>query len=159
VTTEETFAKVVPVDYNDIIYIVRNVSPAPGMMGSLRFDNLDVVPASDWMVFSTFGSVPTCQEPVTTKNTGTLRIWNLGNSSIDITSVSTTDPFAASPARPLPATLASGASFDVALTFNATSDLLHRGTLTVSTSDPAAPTHTVTLSGVFQVQPQQPGEP
>jgi hypothetical protein len=159
VTTEEAFAKVVPVDYNDIIYIVRNVSPAPGMIGSLRFDNLDVVPASDWMVFSTFGSVPPCQEPVTTKNIGTLRIENLGNGSIDVTSVTTTDAFVAAPAQTLPATLASGASLDVAITFNATSDLLHRGTLTVNTSDPAAPTHTVTLSGVFQVHPQQPGEP
>ena len=159
VTTEETFAKVIPVDYNDIIYIVRNVSPAPGMIGSLRFDNLDVVPASDFMVFSTFGSVPTCQEPVSEKNTGTLRIRNLGNGPIDITSVATTDAFAATPAQTLPATIASGASLDVAVTFNATSDLLHRGTLTVSTSDPAAPTHTVTLSGVFQIQPQQPGEP
>jgi len=158
VTTEETFAKVGP-DFNDVIYIVRNVVPAPGMIGSLRFDNLDVVPASDWMVFSTFGSVPTCQEPVTDKSTGTLRIQNLGNGPIDINTVTTTDTFVAAPAQPLPATIPSGGSLDVGITFNATSDLLHRGTLTVTTSDPAAATHTVTLSGVFQVHPQQPGEP
>jgi HYDIN/CFA65/VesB-like, Ig-like domain len=158
VTTEETYAKVGP-DYNDLIFIVRNVVPAPGMSGSLRFDNLDAVPASDWMVFSTFGSVPTCQEPVTDKSTGTLQIQNLGNGPIDITSVTTTDTFTATPAQVLPATIAAGGSLDVVITFNATSELLHRGMLAVTTSDPAAPTHTVTLSGVFQVHPQQPGEP
>jgi len=117
------------------------------------------VPASDWMVFSTFGSIPTCQQPLSEKNTGTLRIQNLGNAAINISSVTTTDAFAAAPAQPLPATIGPGANLDVAITFNATSDLLHKGMLTVNTSDPAAPTHTVTLSGVFQVHPQQPGEP
>jgi hypothetical protein len=159
VVTEEADVKVGAVDYNDLIQIVRNVSPAPGMIGSLRFDNLDVVPASDWMVFSTFGSIPACQQPLSEKNTGTLRIQNLGNAAINISTVTTTDAFAAAPAQPLPATIGPGASLDVAITFIATSDRLHRGMLTVNTSDPAAPTHTVTLSGVFQVHPQQPGEP
>ncbi len=158
VTTEEAPISAGP-DYNDIVYIVRNVSPAAGAGGALQIQNLDAFPADDFTVFSTITTITNCYTPLSVKDSGVIRIRNLSGGTIAVSSIGTTPEFMANPSVPLPKDLASGESFDVTVNFVATTGRVVRSALTITSNDPAAPTRTVTLSGFRQVAPQSPNEP
>ena len=158
VTTEEAPISAGP-DYNDIVYIVRNVSPAAGAGGALHIQNLDAFPAHDFAVFSTITTITNCYTPLSVKDSGVIRIRNLSGGTITLSSIGTTPEFMATPSVPLPKDLASGESIDVTVSFVATTGRLVRSALTITSNDPAAPTRTVTLSGFRQVAPQSPHEP
>jgi hypothetical protein len=70
VTTEEAPVSVGP-DYNDVVYIVRNVVPAPERRGgALQLLNQDGVPSSDRMMFSVITTIAPCWGPLVVKDSG-----------------------------------------------------------------------------------------
>jgi len=158
VTTEEAPVAVGP-DYNDVVYIVRNVVPAGSSGGALQFQNLDGEPSSDRMFFNVITTIAPCWGPLTVKDSGTLRVQNLSGSTVTVSSIDVTDAFTATPSTGLPAALAPGATLDVAVKFVATDGALHNGTLTVHSDDATAPAKTVNLAGFRQTIPQFPNEP
>jgi len=158
VTTEEAPVAVGP-DYNDVVYVVRNVVPAGSGGGALQLQNLDGEPSSDRMFFNVITTIAPCWGPLTVKDSGTLRVQNLSGSTVNVSSVDVTDAFTATPSTGLPAALAPGASLDLAVQFVATDGAMHSGTLTVHSDDATAPAKTVNLAGFRQTIPQFPNEP
>ena len=106
VTTEEAPISAGP-DYNDIVYIVRNVSPAGGAGGALQIQNLDAFPAVDFAVFSTITTITNCYTPLSVKDSRVIRIRNLSGRTIALSSIGATPEFMANPFVPLPKDLAS----------------------------------------------------
>ena len=96
VTTEEAPISAGP-DYNDIVYVVRNVSPSPTAGGALLIQNLDAFPAPDFAVFSTITTITNCYTPLTVKDTSVIRIRNMSGGPITVSSVGTTPEFMATP--------------------------------------------------------------
>jgi HYDIN/CFA65/VesB family protein len=152
-TTEEAPISAGP-DYNDIVYVIRNVVPASGGGGALLIQNQDGEPANDRMIFSIITTIASCWGPLTVKDTGALTVRNLSGSNVNVTAVDVTDDFTVTPSTALPAALAPGASLDLTVKFVATTGRVHSGTLTVHSDDSAAPTRTVTLAGFRQDIPQ-----
>jgi len=153
VTTEEAPVSVGP-DYNDVVYVVRNVVPAGSGGGALQLLNQDGVPSNDRMVFSVITTIAPCWGPLVVKDTGTLTIRNLSGGTVTVSSVDISDAYTATPSTPLPAALAPGVSLDLTVKFVATDGRIHNGTLTIHSDDPTAPTRTVTLAGFRQDVPQ-----
>ena len=155
VATEEAPVSVGP-DYNDVVYIVRNVVPAGtgGGGGALQLLNQDGQPAADRMVFSVITTIAPCWGPLSVKDTGTLTIKNVSGATVNVTSVDVTDAFTATPASALPAALAPGATLDLTVKFVATDGRVHNGTLSVHSDDPAGATPSATLGGFRQDIPQ-----
>jgi hypothetical protein len=158
VTTEEAAFSVGP-DFNDLVLVVHNVAPAPGTVGSLTLENLDVMPAAQRMSFNLITTVPTWQQPLTVKDTGILRIHNTGGSLVNVQSVTTSGPFQVVPSVTLPAQLYPTNTLDLTMTFTATTGRVNTGSMTITSNDPLAPTLTVALAGFRQVEPQSPNEP
>ena len=152
-TTEEAPVSVGP-DYNDVVYVVRNVVPAGSGGGALQLLNQDGVPSNDRMVFSVITTIAPCWGPLVVKDTGTLTIRNLSGGTVTVSSVDISDAYTATPSTPLPAALAPGVSLDLTVKFVATDGRIHNGTLTIHSDDPTAPTRTVTLAGFRQDVPQ-----
>ena len=125
VTTEEAPISAGP-DYNDIVYVVRNVSPSPTAGGALLIQNLDGFPAPDFAVFSTITTISNCYTPLSVKDTGVIRIRNLSGGPITVSSIGTTPEFMATPSTALPKALASGEALDVTVHFVATTGRLVR---------------------------------
>jgi hypothetical protein len=153
VTTEETFIAYGP-DYNDVVYIVRNVVPAGSGGGALQFLNQDGEPSNDRMVFSVITTIAGCWGPLNVKDSGTLRVQNLSGGTVTVSSVDVADAFTVTPSTPFPASLAPGASLDLAVKFVATDGRVHNGSLTVHSDDPNAATRTIALAGFRQDVPQ-----
>ena len=158
VTTEEAPISVGP-DYNDVVYVVRNVVPAGSGGGALQLLNGDGEPSSDRMFFNVITTIATCWGPLTVKDTGTLTVRNLSGGTVNVSSIDVSDAFTATPSMPLPAALAPGASINVTVNFVATDGRVHNGTLTVHSDDATAPTRTMNLAGFRQTIPQSPNEP
>jgi len=158
VTTEEAPISAGP-DYNDMVYVVRNVVPAGGAGGVLLIENLDTFPAVDFVVFSNITTITNCYTPLAVKDSGVVRIRNMSGGTINLSSIGSTAEFMVNPSAPLPKDLAPGESLDVTVNFVATTGRLYRSALTINSSDPAAPSRTVTLSGFRQEAPQSPHEP
>jgi len=155
VTTEEAAISAGP-DYNDVVYIVRNVMPAGvgGGGGALQLLNQDGQPSSSQMMFSVITTIAPCWGPLTVKDSGTLTVKNGGSSNVTVSSMDVTDDFTATPSTALPATLPPGGSLDVNVKFVATSGRVHNGTLTLHSDDQSAPTSTMKLAGFRQDVPQ-----
>ena len=155
VTTEEAPISAGP-DYNDVVYIVRNVVQAGsgGGGGALQLINQDGEPSSDRMMFSLISTIAPCWGPLSVKDTGVLTVKNGSGSNVTVSAIDVTDAFTATPSVSLPATLPSGGSFDVNVKFVATDGRVHQGTLTVHSDDAAAPSRTMTLAGFRQDIPQ-----
>jgi hypothetical protein len=153
VTTEETFIAYGP-DYNDVIYIVRNVVPAGSAGGALQLINQDGQPSSDRMMFSVITTIASCWGPLTVKDSGTLSVRNLSGSNVTVSAIDVTDAFTATPSMALPAALAPGASLDLTVKFVATDGRVHNGMLTVHSDDATAPTRSMNLAGFRQDIPQ-----
>jgi len=153
VTTEETFVAYGP-DYNDVVYVVRNVVPAGSPGGKLQIQNHDGEPASDRMMFTLITTIASCWGPLTVKDTGTLTVRNISASNVTVSGVDVTDAFTATPSIALPATLSPGGSFDVTVKFVATDGRVHQGSLNLHSDDAAARTRTISLAGFRQAVPQ-----
>ncbi|HZJ53283.1 MAG TPA: hypothetical protein VFD38_04030, partial [Myxococcaceae bacterium] len=154
VTTEEAPISAGP-DYNDIVYVVRNVKrPGSGGGGALQLINQDGQPASDRMMFNVITTIAPCWGPLTVKDSGTLTVRNQGTSNVTVSAMDVTDGFTATPSTALPANLPPGGSFDVNVKFVATTGRVHNGSLTLHSDDPSAPTRTMNLAGFRQDIPQ-----
>ncbi len=154
VTTDEAPISVGP-DYNDVVYVVRNVVPAgSGGGGALQLQNQDGAPSNDRMVFSVITTIASCWGPLSVKDTGTLTVQNFSGGTVTVSSVDVSDQFTATPSTALPAALAPGASLNLAVSFVATDGRVHNGTLTIHSDDPAAATRTIALAGFRQDVPQ-----
>jgi hypothetical protein len=154
VTTEEAMISIGP-DYNDVIYIVRNVVPrGSGGAAALQLINQDGLPSSDRMMFSLISTIAACWGPLTVKDTGVVTVTNLSGNTVNVSAVTATDAFTVTTSAGLPAALAPGASMDVTVKFVATDGRVHTGTLTVNSDDPSAPARTMTLAGFRQEIPQ-----
>ena len=152
-TTEEAPISAGP-DYNDVVYLVRNVIPAGGAGGALQLQNHDGQPSSDRMVFTIITTIAPCWGPLAVKDTGVVTVRNFSGSPVNVSSVDTTDTFTATASTGLPTSLAPGQSFDVTVKFVATDGRVHQGTLNIHSDDPAAPTRSMTLAGFRQDIPQ-----
>src|SRR5262249_51136931 len=106
-TTEEAPISVGP-DYNDVVYVVRNVVRAGsgGGGGALQLLNQDGEPSSDRMIFSVLSPFPSCWGPLAAKDSGTVTVRNTSGGTVNVSSVNVTDAFTATPSRGLPAALA-----------------------------------------------------
>src|SRR5678815_4648 len=81
VTTEEAPISAGP-DYNDIVYVVRNVKPAgSGGGGALQLTNQDGFPGPDRMIFSVITTIASCWGPLTVKDSGILTVRNVSGSN------------------------------------------------------------------------------
>src|SRR5262249_52573337 len=156
VTTEEAPFAAGP-DYNDVVYVVRNVVRAGsggGGGGALQLLNNDGEPSSDRVMFTVISPFASCWGPLAAKDSGTVTVRNTSGGTVNVSSVGVTDAFTATPSTGLPAALAPGASMDVAVKFVATDGRVHNGTLTVHSDDSKAPTVTMNLAGFRQAVPQ-----
>ncbi|HEV7806177.1 MAG TPA: malectin domain-containing carbohydrate-binding protein [Solirubrobacteraceae bacterium] len=79
-----------------------------------------------------------------------MRISNIGGSALKINSLTITGPWSLVSPPSMPATIAAGGRLDVALRFMAQSTNVHMGSLTIRSSDAAAPTKVVVLAGWWQ---------
>ena len=165
-------------DYQDVVFIVRNVRPAtatPADGGIIRLENLQwqFLPGADtagtdhfnsWMAFNT--------KPVAQANGGlshdsaTLRIHNDDTESLSITglSFSGTDnnnwDLPGGEDNALPIVIAAGAFYDLDVDFVATSNKkVHRAQLNVTSTDTATPTAIMQLGGYWQSQSEGGQEP
>jgi len=155
VTTEEAPVSVGP-DYNDVVYVVRNVKPpgSSGGGGALQLINRDGQPSADRMMFSVITTIAPCWGPLTVKDSGTVTVKNQGSSNVTVSAMDVPPGFTAMPSTALPATLPAGGSFDVNVKFVATDGRVHNGNLTLHSDDPSAPTRTMALAGFRQDIPQ-----
>ncbi len=170
-------------DSNDIVAIIRNVSPASGPV--IGLENLDETPASDHLVFNRI-NIP---DTTTTGGAGdivhdtdTLRIHNTGQQPLKITALTLSDTSAWQivNAPSLPVTVAANnGTLDLTIKFIATKNPAHSdnqtndtattngiapeqaggvysGTLTIKTADTS---RDVQLTGYWQYQSAHENEP
>src|SRR5215831_6991015 len=104
-TTEEAPISAGP-DYNDIVYVIRNVVPASGGGGALLLQNLDTFPAVDFAVFSNITTISNCYTPLSVKDSGVVRVSNMSGAVVTVNSVGSTAEFMVNPSVALPANLA-----------------------------------------------------
>jgi len=154
-TTEEAPFAVGP-DFNDVVYVVRNVMPANGGGGggALQLINGDGEPSSNRMMFSVITTIAPCWGPLAVKDSGTVTVKNTSGGTVNVSAIDVTDAYTATPSMGLPAALGPGASLDVAVKFVATDGRIHNGTLNVHSDDSKAPTVTMNLAGFRQDIPQ-----
>ena len=147
-------------DYQDLVYIVRNVQPAPtsGSGGQIAVTNLDGVPFNDRMVFNRIGSLASPPSNGV-HDRAVLRISNTGSGALRINSITPSGPWTLVSPPALPATIAAGGQLDVTVRFIAESGSTHAGTLTISSDDTSTPSRAVQLAGHWQPQSENGWEP
>lgn len=168
-------------DSNDLVAIIRNVKAAPGSPGApqLGLENLDVLPASDRMIFNRIQNpnpaVPGGADIV--HDTGTLRLHNTGGSALVISGIAVNGPWVITNMPAAGTSIAPGGTLDLnvkfvatglppSLPYNETNDITSptgggawSGSLVISSNDPNQPTKTVTLAGWWQNQSEHEDEP
>lgn len=172
-------------DSNDLVAIIRNVTPDTGPV--LGLENMDESPAPDQLVFNRINILDTTSTTHgdIVHDTDTLRIHNTGAQPLKITSLVLSDSSAWEIINPpaLPATVAAnGGSLDLTIKFIATKNPSHTdnqtndtattngispinaggvysGTLTISSNDPHNSSRVVQLSGYWQYQSAHENEP
>ncbi|HZJ53285.1 MAG TPA: hypothetical protein VFD38_04040 [Myxococcaceae bacterium] len=132
--------------------------------GALQLANQDGEPSSDRMFFNVISTIAPCWGPLTVKDTGVVTVRNGSGvhgdePPVDISSIEATGAFTATPAFPVPLTLAPGQSVDVTVKFVAVDGRVHNGTLTVRSNAATTPTRTMNLAGFRQDLPQNTHEP
>jgi hypothetical protein len=144
-------------DYQDIVFIVRNVQPVPAASPQLEVENTDGAPLRDRLVFSRIGSFTT---PPTygVHDRTTLRLRNGGASPLTVNALTFSGPWALTTPVAVPATLAPGATLDVPVLFTASSGAVANGSLTIQSDDPAGP-KVVALAGYWQIVSEGGKEP
>ncbi|MDX1992190.1 MAG: choice-of-anchor D domain-containing protein [bacterium] len=167
-------------DYNDVVYIIRNVQPAtiqPG--GNINFTNLDWVTlnaqaipqfayVNTWLTMHNIAN-PTTNNPDTVPldqrppllmhGTTTLRITNTGTDPLYITRLQISDleefilPNGEAPTVNAPLIIQPSAFYDLNVRFIETMGGrgLRLETLTITSSDPDQPTSVINLAGAFMI--------
>jgi hypothetical protein len=92
-----------------------------------------------------FGSVAVCQS-----GTKTLTLKNMGNATLNVTSIAASAPFSCTPAS---GTILGGASLTVTVKFTPVAVGPSNGTLTIKSNDPANPSAVVALTGTATPMP------
>jgi hypothetical protein len=164
-------------DFTNIVAVVSNVKAANGAPTGpvLGLQNLNAEPGSNTMVFSRIISPNTSLGDVE-HSVGKLQVNNTGNQPLIISSYSISSNWSLVSAPKFPVTVAAGASLDLSISFNASSQLtapynetnsplyptggaLYSGTLTLNDNDPNTPTATVPLRGWNQYHSENSNEP
>jgi hypothetical protein len=140
-------------DYQDLVFIIRNVRPVGNGNGNISVQGLDGVPFNDRLVFNRIGSL-TSPPPDAVHDRSTLRISNTGSGPLRISGLNVTGPFTLVNPPTLPATIASGGQLDVTVRFTASSGSVSTGQLTIASDDPATPSRNVQLAGFWQPVPE-----
>lgn len=122
-------------------------------------ENVNSGPDSTRLVFNRIGSLAS-PPAVGVHNRGTLRLHNIGTTTLHVTSLSVDGPWTVSSGPTLPADVVAGSTVDVTLTFTGAAVLtspvtLYSGTLTIASDDPGTPAYPVTLSGLWQPYPER----
>ncbi|NJL57114.1 hypothetical protein HC928_19700 [bacterium] len=157
-------------DYNDVVYIIRNVEPAtlnPG--GNINFTNLDWVtlnaqsiPQFDYLnTWLTFHRIlnPNPAKPIQVHDRVTLRITNTGTDPLVITNIQFSNntqwnlPNGENPSVANPLVIQPNAFYDLVVRFIETQGTrgVRIGTMTITSSDPDQPTSVINLAGAFML--------
>ena len=141
-------------DYQDLVFIVRNVQPAPTSgSGQIKITNLDGVPFADRLVFNRIGSLASPPSNGV-HDRATVRISNTGSGPLTINSLTLSGAWQLVGPPALPATIAAGGQLDVTVRFVAeaanTSGNVFSGTLAIGSNDSATPSQAVQLRGYWQ---------
>ncbi len=161
-------------EYQDVIFIVKNVKPATQSNALLFVENLDRFPSNDVLVFSRI-QTPWSRDNITynaNHDSVILRIHNKGINPLIINNLilsnTTTwvieklNGVAYSPSA-LPLTIGSGFSADVKLKFIAVNQgtriAILRETLTIVSNDDVSPAKIVSLNGLWQKLGEGTNEP
>jgi len=143
-------------DYQDLVFIVRNVKPAPTASGGqISLTNLDGAPFPDRLTFNRIGSLASPPANVV-HDRSTVRISNTGNGPLTINSLtlSSGSPWQLVSPPTLPATIPVGGQLDVPVRFIAGaaggSGNVYSGTLTIGSNDSVTPSQAVQLRGYWQ---------
>jgi fibronectin type 3 domain-containing protein/glucose/arabinose dehydrogenase len=146
-------------DYQDLVFIIRNVRPAATSTGGqINVTNLDGAPFPDRMVFSRIGSLASPPSNGV-HDRATVRISNTGSGSLSINSLTLSGPWQLVSPPALPATIAPGGQLDVTVRFVAESGSTYQGSLTIGSNDSATPSQVVQLAGWWQSQSENGLEP
>ena len=163
-------------DFQDVVLLVTNVAPAPAS-GSLALTSADgvansatAVPAAGRTAVPGPGRVVLSRlrtkdaevgDAQRTHDTAPVRVGNTGTAPATVTSLSTSDGFAVTPATALPTTLAPGASLDATVTFTRTRTDTARNEVVTGTLTAVgdAGTATLDLAGIYQRQSELGNEP
>ena len=152
---EEFPAAGFPSDFQDVVAIVRNVTPILSTGPEIGFENLSGAPFPNRLAFSRIGSV---SGGTTFNNVQKLRVRNTGASTLELTDIDTTSGF--SVAGGSSRSVAPGGSVILTVTFTANSGNITEGTLSFNTNDADEPSVNVELGGFWQsVAEQNPGPP
>jgi hypothetical protein len=164
-------------DYQDIVFIVKNVKPATPLSNALLYvENLDKFPSNEDFVFSRI-QIPWLGSDNYTYNSNhdslTVRIHNKGLGALTISNLQLSDNttwkidrFDGSiytPGAELPKTISSGSYVDLILKFIATNQatrvkVLH-DTLTIISNDDNHPSKAIFLHGLWQKKGEGNNEP
>jgi hypothetical protein len=142
-------------DFNDVVFIVRNVmSASAGVL--LALENRDGVPFADRLVTSRLLNDTTGQ---VFHNRSTLRIHSPGTAPFTVTSLTLSGPFTLASAPVLPFTLAPGATADVTVDVAATGGTgkILTGSLTIATN--GGPASTLVSLSAARTNPEGGNEP
>ncbi len=171
-------------DFTNIVAIVHNVKAAPGAPTApgLGLRDVNALPGSNTMVFNRIQS-PNPMLGDTVHDTGTLQVTNTGGSPLVLSSYTLSSGWAlvgadgnASSAPAFPLTVAVGASTNLHIKFtqssrpstpyNETNGPLYasgggaiKGTLSLNSNDPNAPTVSKPLAGYWQLHSENENEP
>jgi hypothetical protein len=137
-------------DFQDLVYIVRNVRPAPtSSAGQIAVTNRDGVPFPDRLAFNRIGSL-TNPPSNGVHDRVVLRISNTGSGPLHINGLALTGPWQLVSPPTLPATIAAAGQLDVTVRFVATSGSTASGTLTIASDDASTPSQAIQLRGYWQ---------
>ena len=142
-------------DYNDLVVIVSNVTPA---IGQIATENLDGLPSPTRFVFNRIG---TLANPPTNyfHDQSTIRIRNIGLDPVNVTGLPISGPWILNGSVTLPTTLAANATLDVPVKFVAESGRVQTGSVNIQTSAPDQQSYPVTLAGYWQSVSENNQEP
>jgi len=137
-------------DFNDLVYIIRNVRRASG---HVAVQNLDVLPNDNRLVFNRIGSLAN-PPAVAVHDTVTIRLKNTGIDPLNITGLNIPSPWVLGTSLTLPLTLGPASTYDVPIKFVAESGRISTGTMNVLTDDISNPSVNVQLAGYWQSIPE-----
>ena len=147
VTFEEAVASI-PSDFQDSVFVLRNVEPIVGGP-EVGLSSLDGSEFANRVVFSRIGDGGLNPDvPNRFKRDASVRINNTGSEPLDVSLAAPTGPFSLRSASDL--TIAPGGFSDVQLRFDATDGRQHSGELRLTTNDDDEQLVRVQLGGFFQ---------
>lgn len=140
-----------------ICTLLVSASATPGNAATgpdIALENLDGAPFADRLIFNRIDNYGGA-----THRRVTLRIRNVGDSALSISSLPISGPWQLDPAIPLPTSIPTNNYLDVTVRFDATSGDVHNGTLTINSNDHDEAGVVVQLSGFWQSLPENDQEP